>query len=160
MASKFNFGKYALLDTNIGKRTTGPHWDGVAVVKAVLCQKNWHPFFKYNAYSLTKSKCICHVPGTNIALCLILHCIPTSVVRSNRPLLPELQGRADASGNPTIPDEGRKQPGECKLFLCCGLAACLTRAPLGYFYNAPHWGGGGCYFEPPPLWSPKLLDRS
>ena len=26
----------------------------------------------------------------------------------------------------------------------------LTRAPLGYFYNAPHWGGGG-YFEPPPL---------
>ena len=20
--------------------------------------------------------------------------------------------------------------------------------PLGYFYNAPHWGGGG-YFEPP-----------
>ena len=25
----------------------------------------------------------------------------------------------------------------------------LTRAPLGYFYNAPHWGGGG-YFEPPP----------
>ena len=24
----------------------------------------------------------------------------------------------------------------------------LTRAPLGYFYNAPHWGGGG-YFEPP-----------
>ena len=21
----------------------------------------------------------------------------------------------------------------------------LTRAPLGYFYNAPHWGGG--YFE-------------
>ena len=26
----------------------------------------------------------------------------------------------------------------------------LTRAPLGYFYNAPHWGGGeGGYFEPP-----------
>ena len=25
----------------------------------------------------------------------------------------------------------------------------LSRAPLGYFYNAPHWGGG--YFEPPPL---------
>ena len=24
----------------------------------------------------------------------------------------------------------------------------LTRGPLGYFYNAPHWGGGG-YFEPP-----------
>ena len=24
----------------------------------------------------------------------------------------------------------------------------LTRAPLGYFYNAPHWGGGG-NFEPP-----------
>ena len=23
----------------------------------------------------------------------------------------------------------------------------LTRAPLGYFYNVPHWGGG--YFEPP-----------
>ena len=23
----------------------------------------------------------------------------------------------------------------------------LTRTPLGYFYNAPHWGG---YFEPPP----------
>ena len=33
----------------------------------------------------------------------------------------------------------------------------LTRAPLGYCYNAPHGGGG--YFEPPPLWSPKLLDR-
>ena len=35
----------------------------------------------------------------------------------------------------------------------------LTRAPLGYFYNAPHWGGGaissptggGGYFEPTPL---------
>ena len=26
----------------------------------------------------------------------------------------------------------------------------LTRAPLGYFYNAPPLGGGG-YFEPPPL---------
>ena len=25
----------------------------------------------------------------------------------------------------------------------------LTRAPLGYFYNAPHWGGGD-YFELPP----------
>ena len=24
----------------------------------------------------------------------------------------------------------------------------LIRAPLWYFYNAPHWGGG--YFEPPP----------
>ena len=24
----------------------------------------------------------------------------------------------------------------------------LTRAPLGYFYNAPQWGGG--YFEAPP----------
>ena len=33
----------------------------------------------------------------------------------------------------------------------------LTSDPLGYFYNAPQWGGG--YFEPPPLWSPKLLDR-
>ena len=32
----------------------------------------------------------------------------------------------------------------------------LTRAPLGYFYNAPHWGGG--LFRA-PLWSPKLLDR-
>ena len=28
-------------------------------------------------------------------------------------------------------------------------AVFLTRAPLGYFYNAPHWGGGGGYFEPP-----------
>ena len=28
-------------------------------------------------------------------------------------------------------------------------SAILNRAPLGYFYNAPHWGGG--YFEPPPL---------
>ena len=37
------------------------------------------------------------------------------------------------------------------------ISSALTRAPLGYFYNAPHWGGG--YFEPPPLWSPKLLDR-
>ena len=34
----------------------------------------------------------------------------------------------------------------------------LTRAPLGYFYNAPHWGGGAIS-SPPPLWSPKLLDR-
>ena len=25
----------------------------------------------------------------------------------------------------------------------------LTRAPLGYFYNAPHWGGG--LFRAPPL---------
>ena len=25
----------------------------------------------------------------------------------------------------------------------------LNHAPLGYFYNAPHLGGGG-YFEPPP----------
>ena len=37
-----------------------------------------------------------------------------------------------------------------------GCRSLLTRAPLGYFYNAPHWGGG--YFEP-PLWSPKLLGR-
>ena len=27
---------------------------------------------------------------------------------------------------------------------------CLTRAPLGYFYNAPHWGGGAIS-SPPPL---------
>ena len=33
----------------------------------------------------------------------------------------------------------------------------LTRAPLGYFYSAPHWGGGA--ISSPPLWSPKLLDR-
>ena len=26
----------------------------------------------------------------------------------------------------------------------------LTRAPLGYFYNAPHWGGG-LFRAPPPL---------
>ena len=26
---------------------------------------------------------------------------------------------------------------------------CLTRAPLGYFYNAPHWGGA--ISSPPPL---------
>ena len=25
----------------------------------------------------------------------------------------------------------------------------LTRAPLGYFYNAPHWGGGGGLFQAP-----------
>ena len=25
----------------------------------------------------------------------------------------------------------------------------LTRAPLGYFYNAPHWGGGGLFRAPP-----------
>ena len=30
---------YALPETNIGKRTTGPHWDGVALVRTVLCQK-------------------------------------------------------------------------------------------------------------------------
>ena len=35
----------------------------------------------------------------------------------------------------------------------------LTRAPLGYFYNAPHWGGGGGGYFEPPLWSPKLLGR-
>ena len=29
-----------------------------------------------------------------------------------------------------------------------GYVCILTRAPLGYFYNASHWGGG--YFEPPP----------
>ena len=29
---------YALSDTNIGKWTTGPHWDVVALVKTVLCQ--------------------------------------------------------------------------------------------------------------------------
>ena len=34
----------------------------------------------------------------------------------------------------------------------------LTRAPLGYFYNAPHWGGGAIS-RPSPLWSPKLLGR-
>ena len=32
----------------------------------------------------------------------------------------------------------------------------LTRAPLGYFYNAPHWGGA---ISSTPLWSPKLLGR-
>ena len=25
----------------------------------------------------------------------------------------------------------------------------LTRAPLGYFYNAPHWGGGEAISSPP-----------
>ena len=30
---------YTLLDTNIGKRTTGPQWDEVALAKTVLCQK-------------------------------------------------------------------------------------------------------------------------
>ena len=25
----------------------------------------------------------------------------------------------------------------------------LTRAPLGYFYNAPHWGGGAISSPPP-----------
>ena len=60
---------YALLDTNIGKRTTGLQWDGVVLVKTILCQKGG-----------------------------------------------------------TLP---------------------LTRAPLGYFYNAPHWGGG--LFRAPPL---------
>ena len=29
------------------------------------------------------------------------------------------------------------------------MSEAITPAPLGYFYNAPHWGGG--YFEPPPL---------
>ena len=31
----------------------------------------------------------------------------------------------------------------------------LIRATLGYFYNAPHWGGG--YFEPPP---PPLISEA
>ena len=34
-------------------------------------------------------------------------------------------------------------------------ATILTRAPLGYFYNAPHWEGA----ITSALWSPKLLDR-
>ena len=29
------------------------------------------------------------------------------------------------------------------------ITPCLTRAPLGYFYNAPHWGGGGAISSPP-----------
>ena len=29
--------------------------------------------------------------------------------------------------------------------------SCLTRAPPGYFYNAPHWGGGGGAISSPPL---------
>ena len=29
------------------------------------------------------------------------------------------------------------------------LTIVLTRAPLGYFYNAPHWGGGGAISSPP-----------
>ena len=33
---------------------------------------------------------------------------------------------------------------------CCNYKK-LTRAPLGYFYNAPHWGGGGLFRAPPPL---------
>ena len=33
----------------------------------------------------------------------------------------------------------------------------LTHAPLGYFYNAPHWGGGGLFKT--PLLTPKLLVR-
>ena len=36
--------------------------------------------------------------------------------------------------------------------------ASLTRAPLGYFYNAPHWGGG--LFRAPPYDLPKLLVNS
>ena len=31
--------RYALPDTNIGTWTTGPHWEGVALVITVLCQK-------------------------------------------------------------------------------------------------------------------------
>ena len=27
----------------------------------------------------------------------------------------------------------------------------LTRAPLGYFYNAPHWGGGAISSPPSDL---------
>ena len=38
---------YALPETNIGKRTTGPHWDGVALVKTVLCQKGGTLPLKY-----------------------------------------------------------------------------------------------------------------
>ena len=30
-----------------------------------------------------------------------------------------------------------------------GRASLLTRPPLGYFYNAPHWGGGGLFRAPP-----------
>ena len=30
-----------------------------------------------------------------------------------------------------------------------GFSHFLTRAPLGYFYNAPHWGGGGAISSPP-----------
>ena len=38
----------------------------------------------------------------------------------------------------------RRQPSRCDRG-----ALELTRAPLGYFYNAPHWGGGGAISSPP-----------
>ena len=39
-------------------------------------------------------------------------------------------------------------------------AGWLTRALVGYFYNAPHWGGGGGLFiAPPPHLTPKLPVR-
>ena len=40
-------------------------------------------------------------------------------------------------------------------FLClrplCDIRQRLTRAPLGYFYNAPHWGGGAISSPPSDL---------
>ena len=46
------------------------------------------------------------------------------------------------------------QNGERERSLCYAsthILLTLTRAPLGYFYNAPHWGGGGAISSPPPL---------
>ena len=62
---------YALPDKNIGKWTTGPHWDVVALVKTVLCQKG-------GTLPLTR-KCY----GILIGLAHVRHIIP-------RELLPQL----------------------------------------------------------------------
>ena len=50
----------------------------------------------------------------------------------------------DEDGYGDVDKERKMQPGGLENLK----GVMLTRAPLGYFYNAPHWGGGG-YFEPP-----------
>ena len=50
----------------------------------------------------------------------------------------------------------RGSTGPIVTFLRGSNVTVLTRAPLGSWYNTPHWGGG---FLGPPSLSPKLLDR-
>ena len=103
---------------------------------------------KCKAYRhLCTTECILHIPGkrSRQSTCIIL---VFKIVVSN------------FSSGWTL--KHLQQSTEC--FVAIGtnvvlvpMSYSLTRAPLGYFYNAPHWGGG--LFRAPPLLSPKLLDR-